>query len=121
LFSIRVVTNFQASHQLTLTDGSKEQLHNHKWQVSAQIERTKLNRMGLVMDFNRLRRMLKSIVANFNGTQMEEIDYFQRNNSSSENVAKYIYEKLEAKLPDELKLDYIEVTEEPGCSAKFMK
>ena len=121
MFTINVGTSFYASHQLTLPDGSKEKLHKHNWQVSVQIQNPQLNKMGLVMDFNRLKAKLENVVSDFNAVQMEEIDYFKKNNSSAENVAKYIYQKLEKKITDQLKLNYVQVTEEPGFSAKFMK
>ncbi|MHC5073639.1 MAG: 6-carboxytetrahydropterin synthase, partial [Planctomycetota bacterium] len=43
------------------------------------------------------------------------------NNSSAENVAKYIYEKLGTILPKSVQLNDITVTEEPGYLAKFEK
>jgi len=52
---------------------------------------------------------------------LDSIDYFQRNNSSAENVTKYIYEELETKLPKGIKLNHVKVIEEPGCSAKYGK
>jgi len=121
LFTVNVETHFWASHQLTLPDGSKEPLHHHNWSVTAGVSVSKLNSMGLVMDFRRLKAVLDNIVANFDNTQLEKLDYFQQNNSSAETVAKYIYEKLEPKLPNGLKLNHIKVVEKPGCSAKFSK
>ena len=121
MFTVSVETYFRASHQLTLPDGSKEPLHRHSWVVTADVSSDKLNSMGLVMDFYRLKAMVDNIVAEFDDIPLDRIDYFQRNNSSAENVAKYIYEKLEPKLPEGVKLDHIRVVEEPGCSAKFGK
>jgi 6-pyruvoyl-tetrahydropterin synthase len=90
LFTVSVETHFWASHRLTLPDGSKEPLHHHD-----------------------------NIVADFGNSPLEKLDYFQRNNPSAENVAKYIYEKLEPELPKDLKLSHIRVVEQPGCSVKF--
>jgi len=121
LFSVSVETHFWASHQSTLPDGSKELLHRHNWVVTADVGSSELNNMGLVMDFRRLKAMVDNIVAEFDNIQLEKLDYFQRNSSSAESVAKYIYEKLEPKLPRDLKLNHIRVVEQPGCSAKFGK
>lgn len=147
MYTISVKTRFTASHQLTLADGSKEPLHCHNWSVTADVSSGRLNSMGLVMDFRRLKAMVDNIVAVFDNAQLETLDYFrrkassvsspqdcgQRNSSSAENVAKYIYEKLEPKLPKDLHLDSITVVEgspkrkkgafgdhnELNCSAKF--
>ena len=121
LFTVSVETHFWASHQLTLADGSKEPLHRHNWAVTADVSSDKLNSMGLVMDFCRFKAMVDNIVAEFDNIPLDRIDYFQRKNSSAENVAKYIYEKLRAKLPGDVNLQSISVVEEPGCSAKFGK
>ena len=119
MFTVSVETHFWASHQLTLPDGSKESLHRHNWAVTANVSSSELDSMGLVTDFRWLKAMVDNIVADFDNIQLEQLDYFQRNNSSAENVAKHIYEKLKPKLPNGLKLNNIKVVEESGCSAKF--
>jgi len=121
LFTVSVETHFWASHQLTLPDGSKESLHHHNWAVTADVSSSELNSMELVTDFRWLKAMVDNIVADFDNIQLEQLDYFQRSNSSAENVAKYIYEKLKPNLPNGLKLNNIRVVEESGCSAKFGK
>jgi len=52
---------------------------------------------------------------------LNEISYFRQNNPSAENVARYIYEKLRAKLPEGVKLQNIRVVEEPGLRGKFQR
>ena len=124
MFTISVETHFWASHQLVLPDGSKEPPHHHNWSVTADVsplQRNKLNSMGLVMDFRRLAAMVDKTIAEFDNMALDKIGYFQQNNSSAENVARYIYEKLEPKLPQGVKLEAIRVVEEPGCSAKFAR
>ncbi|MHC4572792.1 MAG: 6-pyruvoyl trahydropterin synthase family protein [Planctomycetota bacterium] len=121
MFTARVKTHFWASHQLALPDGSKEPVHSHNWTVTANVSSGKLNRMGLVTDFRRLKEIVDNIIADFDNTPLEKLDFFRRNNSSAENVAKYIYEKLEPRLPKNLKLNHIRVIEQPGCSAQFGK
>jgi 6-pyruvoyltetrahydropterin/6-carboxytetrahydropterin synthase len=121
LFTVSVETSFRASHRLTLPDGSKEPLHPHNWTVTTDVSSVKLNSTGLVMDFRRLKAMVDDIVDEFDNIPLDGIDYFQRNSSSAETIAKYIYEKLEPKLPKDVKLNHIKVVEELGCSAKFGK
>ncbi len=121
MFTVSVETHFWASHQLTLPGGSKEPVHRHNWSVTADVSTEALNSMGLVMYFRQLKAMVDEMIAEFDNMALDKIDYFQRNNSSAENVAGYIYEKLEPKLPQGVKLEAIRVVEEPGCSAKFAK
>jgi len=122
MLTISVDTHFWASHQLSLPDGSKEPVHSHNWSVTADVSPlwpNILSSMGLVMDFRRLKAMLDNIVAEFDNMALDSIDYFRPINSSAENVAKYIYEKLQLRLPKGVKLEAITVAEKPGCSAKF--
>ena len=119
MFTVSVETNFWASHQLVLLDGSKESVHNHNWSVTADVSSDKLDNMAVVMDFQKLKAMVDNIVAEFDNRLLNEISYFQQNSPSAENVAKYVYEKLRLKLPEDIKLQSIRVVEEQGCSAKF--
>ena len=121
MFTISVETHFQALHQLTFPDGSKEPLHRHNWLVTADVSSKILNSMGLVMDFHQLKAMVDNIVAEFEGTRLDENDYFKQNSSSAETVAKYIYEELSGGLPKGVELEVVKVVEQPGCSAKFSK
>lgn len=119
MFTIRVETRFQASHRLWLPDGLMEPAHDHDWQVTADVSRGKLDKMGLVMSFQKLKAMLEETVSDFDKTALDTISYFQQYNSSAENVAKCIYERLRVKLPEGVKLRSVRVMEEPGCSAEF--
>ena len=119
MFTVSVETHFQASHQLALPDGSKEPTHGHNWLVTADVSSETMKPLGVVMDFRQLKAMADDIVAEFENKSLDKLDYFQRNNPSAENVAKYIYEKLEPKLPKGIELRSVKVEEEPGCSAKF--
>lgn len=121
MFTISVETHFTASHQLTLPNGSKEPLHRHNWTVTADVSSKKLNNMAVVMNFQKLKAIIDNIVAEFDNEALNKVRYFQQNNPSAENVARYIFGKLEQKLPKGIKLGNIEVVEEPGCSARFHK
>jgi len=121
LFTVTVETHFSASHQLTLPNGSQEPLHYHNWVVTADVSRDRLNSMAVVMNFQRLKAIIDNIVAEFDNAALNNVHYFQQNNPSAENVARYIFEKLEPKLPEGVGLENVKVAEEPGCSAKFSK
>jgi 6-pyruvoyltetrahydropterin/6-carboxytetrahydropterin synthase len=119
MFTISVETRFRASHQLVLPDGSKEPIHHHDWLATADVSSDKLDNMGVVMNFHKLRALLNTAVSDFDNAAIETVGYFQQNNPSAENVAKYIYDKLRPSLPKGVKLQNVRVVEEPGCSANF--
>ena len=61
MFTVSVDTYFWASHRLTLPDGSKEPAHSHNWRVTANVSSDRLDGMGLVMDFGRLKAMMDEV------------------------------------------------------------
>ncbi len=119
MFSLTVKTAFVADHQLTMPNGSKEHLHRHNWLVEASVSGKKLDEMGLLMDFHEIKRKLNAIVKPFGNRRLEQLDCFENISSSAENVARYVFDQLKDKLPQQVKLDYILITEEPDCQAKY--
>ena len=119
MFVISAEITFNAGHQLVFADGSTEAAHNHNWVVTAALSGDKTNENGMVFDFEKLKKMLKKIVAEFDSGKLENFAYFKKKNASAENVAKYIYEKLNARLSPIISLEYVEVTESPGCRARY--
>jgi 6-pyruvoyltetrahydropterin/6-carboxytetrahydropterin synthase len=118
VFRITVEKTFTAAHQLTLPDGSKEKLHSHNWLVRATVAADKLDRMGLVMDFQKLGGIIDDITAVLSGRKLEETDCFGGDNASAENVAKYLFEQIAPLLERRVRLEAVEVMETPGCWAK---
>jgi 6-pyruvoyl-tetrahydropterin synthase len=104
-----------------LSNGLEEQEHRHIWFVKAAVAGNKLDDVGFVIDFDRLKTLLDEVVGRFDNNSLGKVAYFKRNGSSAENVAKYIYEKLLLRLPKGVRLEFVEVAEQPGYSARFYK
>ncbi len=121
MFKITVETMFRAAHSLGLADGLKEPEHAHDWSVAAEVGAAELDRNGLVMDFCQLRRALDAVVAPLQEEGFEAVAYFRGNNSSAENVARYVFENLEPRLPEGVELLGVVVGEARGCCARFEK
>ncbi|MHC4123819.1 MAG: 6-pyruvoyl trahydropterin synthase family protein [Planctomycetota bacterium] len=121
MFFVSVEAKFTASHYLVLPDGSKEAEHEHNWEVTAEVSSDKLDDIGIIIDFNKLKAMLNNVLATLNGKKLKEIKYFEETFQSAEKVAQYIYEKLDAELAGNVKLDSVKVFERPGFCAKFSR
>ena len=119
MFTITIEITFKASHQLTLVDGQKEPLHTHDWIVRTAVCVEELDDMQLAMDFHELKSMVQQITKPFEDSQLERMSCFEGVNASAEIMAKYIYDKIKPLLAPQLKLDYVEVTEEAQCRAKY--
>jgi 6-pyruvoyltetrahydropterin/6-carboxytetrahydropterin synthase len=121
MYTVIVETTFEAQHQLTLGGGKKEPLHGHNWMAACAVSAYKVDAMGLAFDFNRLKAMLDGIVAELKGGRLEDTTIFKNVNSSAENVAEYVYNRLEKMLGQNVKLEYVEITEAPHCRARYSK
>jgi 6-pyruvoyltetrahydropterin/6-carboxytetrahydropterin synthase len=121
MYEITVETHFFATHQLVLPDGSKEPVHEHDWLATAYVGSEKLNNIGIVMDFRKLRKMLENITMQLDKKNLNTLDYFRKNNTSAENIAKFIFDRLEPQLPENVELTCVSVVEEPHCRAIFRR
>jgi len=119
LFTVTVQTSFTAQHQLTLPAGEKEALHEHNWVVRSAVAAENLDKTGLVIDFHWLKATIEEVTSPLDGARLEELACFGDINASAENVAKYIYDKVEPLLPARVKLQYVEVSEAANCLAKY--
>lgn len=118
MFSITVHTSFSAGHQLKFPAGP-EPYHIHDWQVDTVLAGENLDSSGLLFDFNVIKKILDDIVSPFNDRTLEDLDCFKNINTSAENVAKYIFYSIKNQIPPDITLVSVEVTEAPGCKAKY--
>ncbi|MEK7683764.1 MAG: 6-carboxytetrahydropterin synthase QueD [Nitrospirota bacterium] len=101
MFELMVDTTFAAAHQLRGYKGKCEQLHGHNWKVQVHVVAEKLNDIDIAIDFHDLKELLDEVVAPLDHSFLNDIFPFTEKNPSSENIAKWIYDSLNKKLPDE--------------------
>lgn len=94
MYELKVVDRFAAAHQLREFQGKCENLHGHNWLVEVYVQSPVLDRIGLVMDFGLIKKHLKGILEDLDHKFLNELEFFQQHNPSSENIARYIYERL---------------------------
>jgi 6-pyruvoyltetrahydropterin/6-carboxytetrahydropterin synthase len=82
---------FDAAHHLTAYHGKCENVHGHTYKLAVTLE-GKVQKNGLVVDFTILKKIVKKHV-------LDELDHKDLNtvikNPSAENVAVWIWERLE--------------------------
>lgn len=119
MFKISVTTKFAAAHRLREYEGACENLHGHNWLVTAQISAPELDPIGIAYDFKKLKHDLNEIISQLDHQYLNEIPPFDQVNPTSENVAKFIYQSLTAKLPSNLRVVSIEVGESDHYTATY--
>ncbi len=121
LFTICVETQFKASHCVALPDGSIEPEHEHFWAISVEVSRNELDEKGLVVGFSRLKAALGDISSQLTGSVLNDVDYFRDKGATAESMSVYIFERLEPKLPKDVRLVCVTVSEQVGCWARYSK
>jgi len=98
MYSIKVESSFSAAHNLRGYRGKCEELHGHNWKVEVVVSRDKLDKAGMLLDFKNLKIKLNKVLANLDHKYFNNIPYFKKVNPTSENIAKYIYDRLKAQV-----------------------
>ena len=74
------------------------------------------------MDFKEIKAHTNDIVSKLDHKCLNEIEPFNKINPSSENLAKYIFDKLEKKInTDDIKVSKVTVYESLNSSASYFK
>ena len=116
MYSIKIEAHFSSAHNLRGYKGKCEELHGHNWKVEIVVTKEKLDKIGMVMDFKYLKKELNQVLEKLDHKYLNKIPYFKRNNPTSENIARYIYEKLQNKVSG---LNSVMVWESENCSATY--
>ena len=109
MYEIYVRESFSAAHSLKGYPGKCERKHGHNWIVEIYIQCPDLNSIGIGIDFREIKEALKEIIKNLDHRDLNKISPFNKENPSSENIARYIYNKIKSKIT--LKISKIRVSE----------
>jgi 6-pyruvoyltetrahydropterin/6-carboxytetrahydropterin synthase len=98
MFELKVVTNFAAAHQLKMVADKCENLHGHNWKIEVNVSGENLNEAGVLIDFGEIKQHVAEVMATLDHKFLNELDYFQDDNPSSEKIAVHIAETLQTKI-----------------------
>jgi 6-pyruvoyltetrahydropterin/6-carboxytetrahydropterin synthase len=99
MFELKIATHFAAAHQLKMVAEKCENLHGHNWKIEVYVSGKNLNPAGVLIDFGELKQHLSEIIDGLDHKFLNELDYFRDNfPPSSENIARYIAEALQAEI-----------------------
>jgi 6-pyruvoyltetrahydropterin/6-carboxytetrahydropterin synthase len=120
MFEVAYETTFCSTHRLTVAGAPIEPLHGHDWRVEVVAAGDALDDVGVVIDFEVLKKALGEIGAGFHYKDMNEHPAFREQSPSAEAVARYVFDELRRRLGDEgRRLRRVRVWEAPGCSATY--
>jgi 6-pyruvoyltetrahydropterin/6-carboxytetrahydropterin synthase len=114
---------FSAAHQIRLHPGKCERLHGHNWRVRIHARASTLNRLGMVVDFADLQRIVAEIGSRFDHQNVNEVPPFDVVNTTAENLARFFHDeanrRLHAEEGDRVRVSKVEVWENEGSLAVY--
>ncbi|HZE20588.1 MAG TPA: 6-carboxytetrahydropterin synthase QueD [Desulfobaccales bacterium] len=120
MYEVKIVTQFAAAHRLENFYGKCEALHGHNWKVEVFLAGKTLDRAGLLVDFGVVKARTKEVLEEVDHKYLNELAAFQDRNPSSENLARYLYERLEAIFnQDGVKVHRVNVWESDTSCASY--
>lgn len=122
MYKVITTGKFASAHNIREHGGKCERLHGHNWKVTATVSREQLNRLGMVVDFRILREKLGQVTGILDHNYINELPEFKELNPTSENLARFIYDRLSAALQEHdtaLQVRQIAVEESEGSTAVY--
>jgi 6-pyruvoyltetrahydropterin/6-carboxytetrahydropterin synthase len=114
---------FCAAHQIRMHGGKCERLHGHNWRVRIHARSSELDRIGMVIDFADLQRMVAEIGARFDHQNVNEVAPFDEVNTTAENLARFFYVEATRRLREaqggRVTVSKVEVWENEGSLAVY--
>jgi len=98
MYQITVTSHFAGAHRLRHLHGKCENLHGHNWKVEASVVSKRLNKEGVAIDFKVLKKKVEEVLSQLDHTYLNELPYFSKREPSSENIARYIFERMNEEL-----------------------
>jgi 6-pyruvoyltetrahydropterin/6-carboxytetrahydropterin synthase len=122
MFEVAIETGFSAAHCLRGYRGKCEELHGHNWKVEVAVRAQDLDSTGLAIDFGVLKEKTGKILAELDHRYLNDHPHFSEINPSSENIAAFVYGRLEKELESEqVSLCRVTVWESDSSRATYRK
>lgn len=122
MYEIVVKADFSAAHYLKGYKGRCGGLHGHNWLVEISVLTRELDNLGIGIDFCILKKESEKILGELDHKNLNDIPYFKKENPSSENIARFIYEAVEANLDKrKVKVNWVKVSETLNNSVTYSK
>lgn len=120
IWTLTITRDFSAAHQLRNYGGKCERMHGHNFGVEVNVEGETLDeKVQYLMDFKELKNLTDQVLSELDHRHLNELDAFAECNPSSENIAMYIYKGLAPKLPHNVRLASVSVSEKDSSKATY--
>ena len=98
MFELSVQGTFSAAHRVRGYSGDCAGIHGHTYRIQVKIKIKKLGRIGMAMDFRRIKKVLDKILKKLDHKNLNKITFFKKHNATAEWVAVYIYQEMKKRI-----------------------
>lgn len=120
MFEVAYETTFCATHVLHEDGRPIEPNHGHDWRVEVVAAGDRLDRIGVVVDFEHLKQAAHEVARRFHYQDITSHPDFAGQSPSAEAVARYFFFEVRKAMGGEgAQLRRVRVWEAPGCSATY--
>jgi 6-pyruvoyltetrahydropterin/6-carboxytetrahydropterin synthase len=119
MFEIIVKHHFSAAHSLRGYPGKCVNTHGHNFEVEVIVEGADLDPLGLLVDFKEVKAQLNTILEELDHQHLNELEPFRQENPSTENLARHVYRRMQAALPDPVRLKQVRIAETGSYAAAY--
>ncbi|MEO0096051.1 MAG: 6-carboxytetrahydropterin synthase QueD [candidate division WOR-3 bacterium] len=98
MFEISVQGSFSAAHRVKGYKGDCAGMHGHTYRVEVRVGVGKLDKLGMAIDFRRVKKTLKNILAKLDHKNLNNLAFFKKHNATAEWIAVYIYQEVKKKI-----------------------
>jgi 6-pyruvoyltetrahydropterin/6-carboxytetrahydropterin synthase len=121
MYELKVVTEFAAAHNLRNFRGKCESLHGHNWKVEVVIRGKDLDENGVVLDFAEIKAATREVLTELDHRYLNEVPFFTTHNPTSENIARYLLQRLGERLNDHrVMVTRVSAWESEGACATYL-
>ena len=121
MYELKIITEFSAAHNLRNFRGKCEALHGHNWKVEVVLSGKNLDDSGVVLDFAEVKAATSEIMSEIDHRYLNELPFFVENNPSSENIARYIFHRLQEKMDnDRVRIRRVTAWESQDACASYL-
>ena len=120
MYRLMIKTSFAAAHNLINYQGDCENLHGHNWRVEVVVTAKELDKAGLGIDFKILKKQTNSLLDELDHKYLNDLTPFKNDSPSSENISRYLFERLSETLNNEnITVEKINVWESENACASY--
>ncbi len=122
MYHLMIKTSFAAAHNLINYQGDCENLHGHNWRVEVTVAAQKLDDAGLGIDFKILKKETSRILDELDHKYLNDLEAFKTDSPSSENISRYLFERLSDILNDDnVTVERVNVWESDNACASYTR